>query len=275
MTESLFGLKGKGVLVIGGGQGMGESASRLLASAGCDIAVLDLDLNRAEEVAAEVRSLGVRGVALAADVTDDDDLRGAIARADEELDGLYGMVCIVGMASWAPLLEMDSAVWDRDQARNIRYFFIAAQEFARRMIGIDRPGSIVGIASVDGLQSAPFHAAYGAAKAGLVNLVRSMAAEWTQHGIRVNAVAPGSIVTPRVQPGSAEEERERFRALPAKRRGTTDDIGKAVLFLTSDLASYVTGQTLAVDGGYTAVGPMDYSGVVARAGGVGATIGMK
>lgn len=108
------------------------------------------------------------------------------------------------------------------------------------------------MSSVSGIQSAPKHAAYGAAKAGLVNLVKSMAVEWAPHNLRINAVAPGSIVTPR-RPDSPERQAEMAASLiPMKRRGRVEDVANAVLYLGSDMAAYVTGHALAVDGGWTA-----------------------
>jgi NAD(P)-dependent dehydrogenase (short-subunit alcohol dehydrogenase family) len=258
MDNSMLGLTGKNILVLGGGFGMGESSSMLLARAGANVAVVDLDLARAERVAAAVGELGRKNVAISVDVTDDVRLVDAIARAERELGALDGMATVIGMAGWAPLLEMTPADWDLDQGRNLRYFFVAGTEVARRMIARGGAGSIVCITSVDGIQSAPYHASYGAAKAGLVNLVRSMAAEWSRHGVRVNAIAPGAIMTPRFPLRTPDEEAQMTQALPIRRRGTTDDIGKSVLFMLSDLANYVTGQTLAVDGGFTAVGPFDY-----------------
>lgn len=273
VTLELFGLSGKNVLVIGGGLGMGEATSTLLASVGANVAVLDIVPERAERVAALVRAHGTQGIAVVADATDEAQLVAAIKRTDEELGGIDGLVCIVGMASWAPILDMDTDTWDLDHRRNLRYFFVAAREVARIMINSDRGGSIVGICSVDGLQSSPFHSSYGAAKAGLINLVRSMTAEWLRSGVRVNAVAPGSIVTPRNPLATAEEEAERFRVIPARRRGTVEVIANAALFLLSDLSTYVSGQTIAVDGGYTAVGPVGYEKVIAKAG-LGGTLGV-
>lgn len=258
METSLLGLNGKNILVLGGGFGMGESSALLLAQAGANVAVADVDPERAQKVAAAVATVGTRSAAITVDVLDDAGLQAAIGRADAELGGLDGMATIVGMAGWVPLLEMGPADWDLDHRRNLRYFFVAATEFARQLISRGKPGSIVCITSVDGIRSAPYHAAYGAAKAGLVNLVRSMAAEWSRHGVRVNAIAPGAIVAPRFPLRSAEEERQMSSNIPSQRRGTTDEIGKGVVFMLSDLSSFVTGQTLAVDGGFTAVGPMDY-----------------
>ena len=118
-------------------------------------------------------------------------------------------------------------------------------------------GAIVSIASVSGLSSAPLHAAYGAAKAGLIALTRTLAVELASSGIRVNAVAPGAVLTPRVAERQTEERRaESARSIPMARYAEPEEIAKAVVFLASDLASYVTGQTLVVDGGATAQFPL-------------------
>jgi NAD(P)-dependent dehydrogenase (short-subunit alcohol dehydrogenase family) len=253
MQESLFGLEGKRILVLGGGQGMGEATVRLLTRLGAAVAVLDLESDRAERVAGDARAAGATAVPLACDVTDDDALIAAIARAGRELGPLDGMATVIGMAGWASILEMDMATWDADHRRNLRYFFVAAREVARSLLEREAPGSIVCVASVDGIVSAPNHAAYGAAKAGLVNLVKTMAVEWSSRGVRVNAVAPGGIVTPRLPYGGEAEDRS-MTLLPMRRRGTVEDIAKAVAFFLSDLSPYVTGQTLAVDGGYVGTG---------------------
>lgn len=233
---------------------MGEATARLLASLGCNVAVLDLEIERAERVAQALLEAGVSAFPVAVDVTDETATEAAIDRVEREFGPLDGMVSIVGMAGWGTLLEMTAETWDRDHRRNLRYFFFAAREVARRLVERKAPGSIVAVASVDGLRSAPNHAAYGAAKAGLINLVKTMATEWAEAGIRVNCVAPGGIVTPRIPLGSPEREREGMARVPMKRRGTVDDIAKAAAFFLSDMSPYVTGQTLAVDGGYTAAG---------------------
>jgi NAD(P)-dependent dehydrogenase (short-subunit alcohol dehydrogenase family) len=275
MTDSLLGLQGKSALILGGGQGMGESTALLLARAGCNVGVLDIISERAERVAAAVAEKGPRGVPYVADVTDDAALVAAIGKADRDFGHLDGMVAIVGMARWATLINMPLESWDLDHRRNIRYFFLAARTLAARMLEKGRSGSIVCITSMDGLVSAPYHASYGAAKAGLVNLVRSMAEEWSASGVRVNAIAPGAIITPRIPRKPPEQENAMTRRIPIRRRGTTDEIGKAALFLLSDLASYVTGHTLAVDGGFTAVGALDYGDLIKTIPATGATLGMQ
>ena len=123
------------------------------------------------------------------------------------------------------------------------------KEIANAMIRQGTGGRIVGIASVDGQRASPMRGAYGAAKAGLISVVQTMAVEWAPHGISVNAIAPGHIVTPRLFDTPARVEGYSNSLIPMRRRGTTDDIGKAALFLLSDLAAYVNGTTLDVDGG--------------------------
>ncbi len=194
----LFGLEGKKALIIGGGQGMGESSARLLALAGCDVAIVDVLAERAERVAGVVRGLGRKGVAIAANVLDDHEAEQAVGEAEHALGGLDVMVSIVGQALFTPIVDMSPEDWDSDQRRNLRYFFVAARLVAKSMIRRAVPGAMVCIASTDGIQGAPFHASYGAAKAGLIHLAKSMAVEWATHGIRVNVVVPGTITTPRL-----------------------------------------------------------------------------
>ena len=165
------------------------------------------------------------------------------------------MATVIGMAAWGSLIEIDMATWDLDQNRNLRYFFLAAREVARSMIDRKVAGSIVCVSSVNGIRSAPNHGAYGAAKAGLINLVQTMATEWSPFGVRVNVVAPGPIITPRIPHTGEEGERKMMVNVPMHRRGTTEDIAKAITFFLSDLSPYVTGQTLAVDGGSLATNP--------------------
>jgi 3-oxoacyl-[acyl-carrier protein] reductase len=255
MDSSLFGLKGKRFLVLGGGQGMGEATARLLTSLGAAVAVVDKEADRAERVAAELTEGGATALAYAVDVMDDDALVASIDRVGRELGPLDGMATIIGMAAKGPLVDMTMETWDLEQNRNLRYFFLAAREVARGLLRRQAPGAIVCVSSVDGIRSAPDHAAYGAAKAGLVNLVKSMAVEWSPQRIRVNVVAPGAIITPRFPDTGAENEAKMMAVVPMQRRGTVDDIAKAVAFFLSDMTPYVTGQTLAVDGGFLAGNP--------------------
>lgn len=250
--HSPFGLEGKRILVLGGGLGIGEATVQLIAEHGAHVAVVDRELERAQRVADEI---GGRAKPYCIDVLDDDALVAGIAKIEREFGPLDGMATVIGMAAWGSLIEIDMATWDLDQNRNLRYFFLAAREVARSMIERKVAGSIVCVSSVNGIRSAPNHGAYGAAKAGLINLVQTMATEWSPFGIRVNVVAPGPIITPRIPHTGEEGERKMMVNVPMHRRGTTQDIAKAITFFLSDLSPYVTGQTLAVDGGSLTTNP--------------------
>lgn len=254
MTDetSFFGLAGKRALIIGGGQGMGEAAAGFLARAGADVALVDLAADRAERVAAMVNGLGTRGIAVTGDVLDDAQVPRIVAEATEQLGGLDIMISIVGAAAWGSLLDTTAAIWDQQLALNLRYFFLVARETAATMIRLGKPGAIVGIASVDGQRASPMRGAYGAAKAGLISLVQTMAVEWAPHAIRVNAIAPGHIVTPRLYDTPQRVDAYANSLIPMRHRGETGDIGRAALFLASDMARYITGTTLDVDGGLLA-----------------------
>jgi 2-deoxy-D-gluconate 3-dehydrogenase len=253
VTEaSFFGLAGKKALIIGGGQGMGESTALFLARAGCDVALVDLVPERADVVGQKVAALGCRAVTIFGNVLEDSEIPVIVAEAEARLGGLDLMVSIVGAAVWGSLLETTAEVWDQQMDLNLRYFFLVAREVAQSLIRREQPGAIVGIASVDGQRASPMRGVYGAAKAGLISLVQTMAIEWAPHRIRVNAVAPGHIVTPRLYDTPQRAELYAASLLPAGARGTPDDIGKAALFLASDMARYITGTTLDVDGGLLA-----------------------
>lgn len=249
---SFFGLTGKKALIIGGGQGMGESTALFLARAGCDVALVDLVPDRADAVGQQVAALGRRSFTVEGNVMDDDQIPRMVAEAETKLGGLDVMVSIVGAAAWGSLLDTTAEIWDQQMRLNLRYFFLLAKQVAASLVHRDQPGTIVGIASVDGQRAAPMRGVYGAAKAGLISMVQTMAVEWAPHNIRVNAIAPGHIVTPRLYDTPQRAELYSASLLPMRHRGTPDDIGRAALFLASDMARYITGTTLDVDGGLLA-----------------------
>lgn len=253
-------LKDRVAIVLGGGRGNGAAICRCLAEHGAAVAVVDLEEERAEAVAASIREAGGEAISVQGDVLVATDVEAAVERTVGERGGLDICVNNVGgmtaHATWAPLPEWPESAWDSILALNLRYAYLSAKAVFEPLKGSEG-GSIVNVSSMSGLVSAPRHAPYGAAKAGLVNLTKSLAVEFGPHGIRVNAVAPGVIQTeaneailPRDQIDLVESQ------LPLRRVGRATDIGKAVTFLASDLAGYVTGQAIAVDGGATVTYPV-------------------
>jgi 2-deoxy-D-gluconate 3-dehydrogenase len=254
----LLGLAKTPALVIGGASGIGRASALLLGQAGASVAVADLDASAAEKVASEIRAEGGRAVALGGDVLDPKGATALVDGAHSALGGLEAVVNIVGMAAWSPLLDYDVATWNLDLQRNLNQHLFVGQAAARRFIADGVAGRIAMVASVSGLYGAPNHAAYGAAKAGLMGLVRSMADEWGVHGIRANAVAPDCIRTPRVAAGFAASgvndpnDIVRGDGMPLGRWGEPEEIAGPLVFLVSKLSSFMSGQTLVADGGMRA-----------------------
>ena len=247
--RDLLDLGGKRFVVAGAGQGIGRQTTHALAQAGARVLCIDYDGDAANHVAAEVD-----GVPYVADVRKRDDIEGAFAAAHAELGGVDGVVDIVGMARYGPLLETSDEDWDWTFGMVLRHAFLLAQIGGRAMA--DAGGVMTFIASVSGITSAPHHAPYGAAKAGLVSLIRTAAVELGPRGIRANGVAPGVVWTPRISALLGEKGRAgQADNAPLRRVAQPADIAAAALFLSSDLASYVTGQVLVVDGGVSAKFP--------------------
>jgi 3-oxoacyl-[acyl-carrier protein] reductase len=229
---------------------LGRARALALARAGANVAVLDREADRAKRVAGEVSALGRASRPVIADATHRDAVPGALAEA-WELGALDVVVNIVGSASWAKLLEMDDATWERDLLVNLTQHWYVGRAAVRKWIEAGRPGSLVVVGSISGLFAAPSHAAYGAAKAGLLAFVRSASEEWWPHKIRVNAVVPGSVRTPRIEAEWARGNTPQAGSDLAERMSLPEDIAHAAVFLASGLARTITGQTLVVDGGAT------------------------
>jgi NAD(P)-dependent dehydrogenase (short-subunit alcohol dehydrogenase family) len=243
-------LDGRGFVVIGAGQGIGRQATHALTSVGARAFCVDKDADLAADIAGEVG-----GVAWSGDATQRADAERMFGDAEAALGRIDGVVDIVGMARYASLVDTDDEGWDWHFDIVLRHAWLAMQLGAKRMIATGG-GSMVFVASVSGITAAPLHAAYGAAKAGLMALVKSAAVELGPANIRVNAVAPGVVWTPRVSAFLGDDGRARnSENAPLRRVALPEDIASALLFLASDLAGYVTGQTLVVDGGVGAKFP--------------------
>jgi 3-oxoacyl-[acyl-carrier protein] reductase len=256
MDESPKVLSGKNALVIGGGGGgIGRAITRGFAAAGSAVAVADAERDRADEAAAEVAAAGAKSLSLTGDVRSPDDIDRFVGEAAQELGGLDVLVTVVGgqlaFVPPAPLHETTDEDWDLMFDLNLRYVARAVQAGLRIFLAQGRGGTIVSVGSITAHAGSPMQAAYGAAKAGLASLARSVAAEYSRDGIRMNLVSCGPIATPVAR--AAQTSTTEW--IPMGRPGESREVADAAVFLASPLSSYISGQSLVIDGGATAVGP--------------------
>ncbi len=243
----LMRLDDKGFIVLGAGQGMGRQSSHALAQMGAKVFCVDLERERAEQVATEVD-----GIPWLADVTKRDDVEALVSEAGRAMGSVDGIVDIVGISGWSGVLEIDDAEWDWQFDVVLRHAYLVSQAAGRAMKE-SGGGTMVFIASVSGLTAAPNHAHYGAAKAGLMSWMQSVAIELAPHGVRANCVAPGAILTPRMEALFDEDRRKANDAtVPMGHIGVPSDIAGAVLFLSAPISGFISGRTLVVDGGVDA-----------------------
>ena len=246
--------KDQGVLVTGAASGIGERVAHAFAREGATVAVADRDAKGAERVADAVRKAGGRAHAFELDVTDAKAVTSFIARASERLGRADVLVNSAGVREIVSVLDLSLEEWNRVMGVNVTGTFLCSQAFARAVIAKGGKAAIVNLASTLGVVAAPNRAAYTASKHAVVGLTKEMAMEFGEKGIRVNAVGPGVIRTPLTERYFQDaEQAQRIRDLHALARwGEPDEIAKAILFLASDDASFCTGTTLIVDGGWTA-----------------------
>jgi 3-oxoacyl-[acyl-carrier protein] reductase len=241
-------LKGEVALVTGGAQGIGRAVALLLARNGADVAVSDIRLEKAEETAKEIESLGRGAMAIRADVAKSDDVEHLV----EAILGRFGRIDILvnnaGIAKDKLILRMTEEDWDAVLDVNLKGTFHCTKAVIRHM-SKQRKGKIVNIASVVGEMGNAGQANYSASKAGVIGFTKTIAREFAQRGINVNAIAPGYIETPMTDalPEKAKEDLKRL--IPMERLGQPEDVAAAVLFLVSEASSYITGQVLNVNGG--------------------------
>jgi NAD(P)-dependent dehydrogenase (short-subunit alcohol dehydrogenase family) len=263
MKNPLFGLHGKTALVVGGGgldnKGIGASSSFMLAEAGARVMVADCSVERGNDMASLIRERGGEADAVVADVTKKSDIERMLDTTLDRFGALDCLVTIIGGGRSGPALDYTEESWELDMLLNLKYVWHCNKAAGASMISRKVPGSIVNISSVRSLTGSFHQMSYGVGKAGLNSMVRSLAVEWGEHGIRVNAVAPGATSAPSLaamlenNPALAQH----MKALvPLGRIGTPDEIAGAVVFLSSNLASYITGQTIVVDGAYLYNHPM-------------------
>lgn len=249
------GLSGKVAIVTGAGSGIGAAIARRLAADGAKVLAADLSAERAEAIVQEIADAGCTAAPFVMDVRQREDAAAAVARAVEAFGRLDILVANAGLMDREPFLEMTDDLWRRVIDTNLYGTFICAQAAARQMVKQGGGGRIVTVASNSGIFGGRGRAAYGASKAGIINLTQSMSIELAQHGIRVNAVAPGPTRT-RANPSAQPSDYIRTR-MPLARYGEPAEIAAVAAFLASDDASFVTGHVYAADGGFTISGMMD------------------
>ncbi|MFS0897212.1 SDR family NAD(P)-dependent oxidoreductase [Mycolicibacterium litorale] len=251
--QDTLGLGGRVVIVSGaGGGGIGTTVTERAASAGATVIAVSRNQDNLDQHVGPLIDKGLSIVTVAADASTDDGIA-TVMDAARRIDGaLYGLVNVAGgaaPATWMPATRVTRDDWRALFTANLETAFFMSQAVSRELRSQGRNGSIVSVSSISGMNTAPFHIAYGTAKAAIVAMTRTMAVELALDGIRVNAVAPGVTETA-ASATYVDEDAVRDRtAIAMGRRGTPAEQADAILFLLSDMSSYITGQTLLVDGG--------------------------
>ena len=254
--SALFSLRGRTALVTGAAGGIGRWLAAGLGAAGAAVVVSDIEGAALGDVAAALRAAGIEATAVVADLADETAPDALVDAAVEAFGGLHVVVNNAAVNRRGPILDMDGATWDRITRLDLRAPYFLSQRAARRMIEQGDGGSIVSISSVNAQYGLEQVSVYGPAKAALSQLMRVMALEWAPHGIRANAIAPGFMDTPLAAPVWADPDVHRWilNRVPAERPGRPDELIGACLLLASEAGSFITGQTLVVDGGVLAGG---------------------
>ncbi len=253
MSESILGLENKVVVVTGSSQGIGLGCARQFARAGADVVLVARRGEPLKAAAEEIRALGRQVLAVTADVELETGIETMLESSMERFGRIDVAVNNVGGRRGKPegaLLDSGPDYWRKTLDVNLITVLACSQAFARAMISSQTSGVIVNVASVAGYKASPRLAPYGAAKAGVVQLTRTLAMELAPHGIRVTAVAPGATDTDSLREWLDDEAiAERGKRMPAGRIGTPDDLGRVVVMLASNLGAWVYGSTLVADGG--------------------------
>jgi NAD(P)-dependent dehydrogenase (short-subunit alcohol dehydrogenase family) len=251
--DDLLRLDGRIVVVSGaGGGGIGTTITRMAAEAGATVVAVSRSKENLDEHIAPMAQNGLSVVPVAADASTDDGVAAVLDQVRRTEGDLYGLVNIAGgaaPATWMPSTRVSRSDWRELFVANLETAFFMSQAVAAEIRSQQNPGSIVSISSISGMNTAPFHIAYGTAKAAVVAMTRTMAVELASDNIRVNAVAPGVTETAASRTYTDDDSARDRKAIAMGRRGRPEEQAGAILFLLSDLSSYITGQTLLVDGG--------------------------
>ncbi|MGC5323914.1 SDR family NAD(P)-dependent oxidoreductase [Brevibacillus sp. SYSU BS000544] len=247
---NLFDLTGRVAIVTGGSKGLGAGMAMTLAKQGADVAIVSRNVTEGEAVAASIRSLGRKSIALAADVKKIESIQLMVQQVKHAFGRIDILVNNAGVGATKYALEVSEEEWDHVIDTNLKGVFFCAQAVAKVMKE-QQYGKIINIASVAGAVGAVGMSPYCASKAGVVNLTRTLAKEWARYNINVNAIGPGYIKTAINEDVLSNEAfvGKVLSMLAIKRLGELNDLSGALLLLASDTASYITGQTYFIDGG--------------------------
>ncbi len=241
-------LSSRVAIVTGGGQGIGKAIALKLASYGADVAVVDVNLERAEEVAKEVRNMGRRAMAMKADVVSVKETEEMAEKVYKELEAIHILVNNAGITKDGLILRMKEEDWDAVLNVNLKGAFNCTKAVLKYMTKM-KWGRIVNIASVVGVMGNSGQANYAASKAGLIGLTKTIAREFASRNITCNAVAPGFIETAMTDSLSEKVREELLKQIPLGRLGGANDVAMGVVFLSSNASNYITGHVLNVNGG--------------------------
>ncbi|MCV7445546.1 SDR family oxidoreductase [Mycobacterium paraense] len=251
--DDFLGLRGRVVVVSGaGGGGIGTTVTTMTARAGATVIAVSRSKENLDEHIAPLAHQGLAVIPVAADVSTEEGIAAVIDQARRVDGSLYGLVNVAGgaqPATWMPSTRVTRSDWRKIFTDNLETAFFMSQAVAAELVEQQLPGSIVSISSISGMNTAPFHIAYGTAKAAVAAMTRTMALELALARIRVNAVAPGVTETAASRTYVDDDPDRDRQAIAMGRRGRPEEQAGAILFLLSELSSYVTGQTLLVDGG--------------------------
>lgn len=237
-------LTGRVAVVTGGGAGIGRGIAAGMVAFGAAVAIWE---RNPDSCAATAESVGALG--LVVDVRDSEQVDAALHRTVDELGEVSILVNNAGGVFKSPLLDTTENGWDALYKSNLRHVLLCTQRVTRRLVAADLPGSIINVTSIEGVRAAPGYAAYGAAKAGVINYTKTAALELATHRIRVNALAPDLTLTEGIIALSGGSVGDTAPGIPMNRPGHVDEMAGAAVFLASEMSSYITGQTIHVDGG--------------------------
>lgn len=256
MLQTSFNLEGKVAIVTGSGSGIGRNIALGLAEAGSDVVITELPgkLDAAHETAEQARSAEKQALVVDLDVTDASSIERMVKQACDTFGRIDILVNNAGVIIRKKAVDVTEAEWDQVMDVNLKGVFFTSQAVAKVMIR-QRGGKMINIASINGMIGSAGRSSYTASKAGVMNLTRTLAAEWAEYGINVNAIGPTYLLTPLTEGLFSKDAfiEEYFRRQPIQRIGRPEDLLGTVIYLASAASDMVTGHTVMVDGGWTAV----------------------